>query len=127
MNLSRELGGVTSQQERGLWKLVGLYRKMPANARSDRPLTLGDMARFRDQLTTQHPEFGTITDPHAWTLRHAERSFQLSPNAGKLRIDNLLRHTRQHPDEPQAGTFSPDRTRTRGRRPRGPTPNRRKP
>ena len=104
MNLSKALGDVTPAQERGLWKLVGLYRKMPGNARSDGPLTLADMARFRDQLTRQHSEFGTITDPAAWTRRHAERSFELSPETGKLRIDNLLRHTRQHPDEPVAST-----------------------
>lgn len=104
MNLSKALGGVTSEQERGLWKLVGLYRKMPGNARSDGPLTLADMARFRDQLTTHHREFGDITDPAAWTLRHAERSYELSPETGKLRIDNLLRHIQEHPDEPLAST-----------------------
>ncbi|WP_228564004.1 DUF4347 domain-containing protein [Catenulispora rubra] len=108
MALGKELGGLSDQQERGLWKLVGLYRRTPGHGMSDRPLTLRDLAGFRDQLATQHPELGTVTDPRAWTLGMADRAYTLSPESGKLTIDELVQNARQHPGEaPYAREYGP--------------------
>ena len=99
MALGKELGGLSDRQERGLWKLVGLYRRTPGHGMSDRPLTLRDLAGFRDQLASQHPDLGTVTDPRAWTLGMADRAYTLSPESGKLTIDDLAQNARQHPAE----------------------------
>ncbi|ACU77310.1 hypothetical protein Caci_8487 [Catenulispora acidiphila DSM 44928] len=108
MALKKELGEVSPEQERGLWKLVGLYRKTPGNAVSDRPLTLQDMAEFRNQLAGRHPELGTVTDPKAWTQNMADRAYALSPETGKVTIDELVRHVHEQPDEPHQPSATDD-------------------
>ncbi|MEY9933726.1 hypothetical protein ABH926_008386 [Catenulispora sp. GP43] len=100
MALRTQIGHLSANQERGMWKLIGLYHKTADRAVSTRPLTLDDMADFRRRLTARHPELGTITDPGAWTVAMADRTFRLSPESGPFSLNDLVRDARRNPDQP---------------------------
>ena len=105
--LGEKLGGNLSHgQQRGLWKLIGLYYNSPDRVASTKPLTLEDLDGFRNWLTDVHHAPASTTDRVTWTRRMAERANDLSRVSGKITPEQLAQNARNRPDEPPAGTSS---------------------